>query len=151
MRKLIFSTAFASLFFIFSCGNETAADTKKIDTANGNKKGMTVSDPLEHVAHAVQDTILNGEHIERYENGVIYMRGEVAGGVRSGEWITFYRDGKEWSRGIYKAGFREGYGVSYWQNGQKSTEGYYKGDKMVGDWKFWNEEGRLVEKDFGGE
>lgn len=112
---------------------------------------MTVSDPLlNQQPHAVQDTIFNGEHIERYDNGVIYMKGQVSGGLRAGEWITFYRSGKEWSHGIYKAGFREGHGVSYWENGQKSSEGDYKKDKMIGKWKFWDEEGRMVEKDFGG-
>jgi antitoxin component YwqK of YwqJK toxin-antitoxin module len=139
----------AATAFLFSCGN--AADKAKTDSASGSKKGITVTNPLDHEPHVVKDTIFNGEHVERYDNGVIFMRGEVAGGLRHGEWVTFYKSGKEWSRGIYKAGYREGYGVSYWENGQKSSEGYYKNDQMVGKWKFWDAEGHVVEKDFGGQ
>lgn len=108
---------------------------------------MTVGDPLEHQPHVV-DSVFNGAFIDRYDNGVIYMKGDVSGGLRVGEWITFYKSGKEWSKGFYKAGMREGYGVSLWENGQKSSEGYYKNDRMTGKWKFWDAEGRMVEKDF---
>ena len=152
MRKIILSATFAAILFFVACGTDEPVNKVKIDTTGGTKKGLTVSEPLDAQPHKVkqQDSIFNGPYEERYDNGVIYMRGEVAGGMRAGQWITFYQDGKEWSRGTYKAGFREGYGVSYWQNGQKSSEGNYKGDKMVGKWKFWSEEGKLVEKDFGG-
>ena len=145
MRKLVVPVFFVAAF-LFSCGTPK---NEKSDADSSGKKGLTVSDVHAPLPHTVEDTIFNGVHIERYDNGVIYMRGEVAGGLRAGEWVTFYRSGKEWSRGIYKAGFREGYGVSYYESGQKSTEGYYKHDRMTGKWKFWDEEGNLVEKDFG--
>ncbi|CAN5277101.1 hypothetical protein BH09BAC5_BH09BAC5_11730 [soil metagenome] len=147
MAKLIF-LPFVILTLFVSCANPSADQSKK-DSVAGSKKGITVSDDHNHTPHAVRDTIFNGTHIERYKNGVIYMQGEVSGGLRSGEWVTFYQSGKEWSRGIYKNGFRQGHGVSYWDNGQKSSEGEYKDDKMTGKWKFWDAEGHVVEKDFG--
>jgi antitoxin component YwqK of YwqJK toxin-antitoxin module len=146
MRKIFFLSIFSAALF-FACGSPD--DETKNDTA-GSKKGMTVSDPLGHEPHAVKDSIFNGEHIERYDNGVIFMRGDVSGGLRHGEWITFYQSGKEWSRGFYEAGLRQGHGVSYWENGQKSSEGEYKDDRMIGKWKFWDAQGKMVEKDFGG-
>lgn len=148
MRKLIFPAVLITAFLL-SCGNETIKETA--DSAGGNKKGMSVGDPLGDNPVVVNDSIFNGPFIDRYANGVIYMSGEISGGLRTGEWLTFYKSGKEWSRGIYKNGFREGYGVSYWENGQKSSEGNYKKDKKVGKWKFWNEQGQMVEKDFGGD
>ena len=147
MRKIIFFSLCISAF-LFSCTN--AADKIKTDPAGDSaKKGLSVSDPLTPQPHKVNDTIFNGEFVDRYENGVIYMKGEVSGGVREGEWTTFYRSGKEWSHGIYKNGLRQGHGVSYFENGQKSSEGEYKDDKMTGVWKFWDEHGYAVEKDFG--
>lgn len=149
MRKVVLFSVFSATFF-FACG--TADEKVNADSAV-QKKGITVSDQQDldpHIAHA-GDSIFNGEYIDRYDNGVIYMKGEFSGGLRHGEWISFYKSGKEWSRGTYKAGFREGYGVSYYENGQKSSEGNYKKDKKVGKWKFWNEQGQMVEKDLGGE
>jgi hypothetical protein len=149
MYKLFFPAVLATAL-LFSCGD--AAESGKTDSVAGSKKGMTVSDPLGHEPHvAIEDSVFNGAFVDRYDNGVIYMKGDVSGGLRHGEWMTFYKSGKEWSRGTYKAGLREGYGVSYWENGQKSSEGNYKADQMVGKWKFWDEKGRMVEKDFGGE
>jgi hypothetical protein len=147
MHKIVLLSVFISAL-IFSCNDSTVAG--KTDSANGNKKGLSVSDPLAPQPHKVNDTIFNGDYIDRYENGVIYMKGEVSGGVRVGEWITFYRSGKEWSRGIYVNGLRQGHGVSYYESGQKSSEGEYKDDKMIGKWQFWDENGNVVEKDFGG-
>ncbi len=146
MRKIFFPALLATAF-LFSCGNEVKKE--KADSIE-SKKGMSVSEPLSEMPVAVDDTVFNGTSIKRHPNGVIKMRGEVAGGFRTGEWVSFYPSGKEWSRGTYKNGYREGYGVSYWQNGAKSSEGYYEHNKMVGVWKWWDEEGRVVEKDFGG-
>lgn len=148
MHKLVLTTLFVTGIF-FSCGNP-AVDANKTDTTH-NKHGISVTNPLDAERHAVKDSIYNGTHIERYDNGVIYMRGDVLGGLRAGEWLTFYKSGKEWSRGTYKDGLRQGYGISYWENGQKSSEGYYKDDKMVGKWKFWDAYGTVAEKDFGGQ
>ncbi len=147
MAKIFLLPLFLSLFFI-SCGTSTT-DKTNADTSAGAKQGLSVTAPQEHKPHGVNDTIFNGPFIDRYDNGVIYMRGDVSGGLRNGEWITFYKSGKEWSRGIYKNGLREGHGVSYYENGQKSSEGEYKKDNMTGKWKFWNAEGKMVEKDFG--
>jgi antitoxin component YwqK of YwqJK toxin-antitoxin module len=149
MYKLFFLPLIAVLF-LAACG--TPAEKVKPGSDSTAKSGLSIGDEHDdlHQPHTV-DSIFNGPFIDRYDNGVIYMKGEVSGGLRVGEWITFYESGKEWSKGIYKAGLREGYGVSYHENGQKSSEGNYKNDRMVGKWKFWNEQGQLKEKDFGGE
>jgi antitoxin component YwqK of YwqJK toxin-antitoxin module len=148
MVKPIFFIAAGIL--LFSC-SEPATNKTATAVDSSGKKGVSVSDPIEKQPHRVSDSVYNGEHIERYDNGVIFKRGDVQGGLRAGEWLTFYEDGKLWSKGTYENGLRQGYGVSYWRNGAKSSEGYYKDDAMVGKWKFWDEHGTMVEKDFGGE
>lgn len=137
-----------------SCGTtenkETKIDSVTVDTTNIGNSGVTVSEPVAPVSKRISDSIYNGEYVEKYETGIIYKRGEIAGGLAEGEWLTFYRDGKLWSKGNYHNGLRTGYAVSYWPNGQKSSEGYYAEGKMVGNWIWWNEEGKSVAKTFPG-
>ena len=148
MRKL-FLLPISFSFFLFSCGNPTTNSTTN-DSITNVKHGISVTNPVDKTPHAVKDSIYNGEHIEKYANGVIFMRGDGLGGLRAGEWITFYPSGKMWSKGTYTAGLRQGYGISYFENGKKSSEGYYKDDQMIGKWKFWDEYGNMKENDFGG-
>jgi antitoxin component YwqK of YwqJK toxin-antitoxin module len=144
--KKILPLAAAILILLTRCGVESGQPGS--DTA-GNKHSMTVSGGGQVQPHEVKDSIKNGEHIERYPNGVIYMKGEVKNGLREGVWLSFYKDGKLWSEGVYKDGYREGHGVSYFANGKKSSEGDYSHDRMVGHWVFWNEYGDSTLKDYG--
>jgi antitoxin component YwqK of YwqJK toxin-antitoxin module len=144
--------AFVALtFFLFSCEEriQEANDTITKDTA-ANKQGITVADQHNSDPVKVDDSIMDGEHVERYDNGVIFIRGDVKGGLRHGEWLTFYKDGKIWSKGSYLLGYREGYGIAFHPNGKKSQEGYYTKNKMVGRWVFWNELGDSAVKVFAG-
>ena len=154
MHSKFFFPAIVAITLLFSnCGTDanstTVSDSATGDTVRNKQHSLSVTSPSDAIPHAVKDSIYDGEHIERYDNGVIYMRGEVKGGLRHGEWLSFYKDGKEWSRGTYDNGFREGYGVSYYANGEKSSEGYYQHDKMIGKWTFWDEYGNSKTKDFG--
>ncbi|HET6990133.1 MAG TPA: hypothetical protein VFJ43_02370, partial [Bacteroidia bacterium] len=83
MGKLILLPVFSALLF-FSCNNP-AKIPDKMDSVSDVKHGLSVSNPVDKTPHAVKDSIFNGEHIERYKNGVIYMRGDVQGGLRAGE------------------------------------------------------------------
>jgi len=153
MTKIFSLAIFCGIIFC-SCNNSTppvsTVDTSTNKMGNG-KSSMTIDNVKDPIAHAVKDSIYNGTHIEKYDNGVIYMRGEVEGGLRAGQWLSFYKSGKPWSQGTYKAGLRQGYGISWYENGQKSSEGNYKDDLPVGKWKYWDETGNLVQKDFGGQ
>jgi hypothetical protein len=151
-HKIFFPATFVlAAFLLFACNERQAESQKAVEAKDTATRGMTVSSPLDTAPRRVNDSIYDGEHIDRYENGVIYMRGQVRGGLRHGEWLSFYRNGTLWSRGHYFNGYREGYGVSYHPNGKKSSEGYYSKNRMVGKWNFWGEDGSLVAKDFGGD
>lgn len=152
MVKITFPLLVAAALF-FSCNDTPQTPAQKTDSTPDTasaRHGLSVSDPVYHEPHAVKDTCYDCTHIERWDNGVIYIRGEVEGGLRVGEWMTFYKSGKPWSQGTYVKGLRQGYGVAWYENGQKSQEGYYKDDKMVGVWKFWDPYGNMKEKNFGG-
>ena len=114
MRKLFF-LPFIAVILLAACG--TPAEKSKTVSDSTAKTGLSIGNEHDdlHQPHTV-DSVFNGAYVDRYDNGVIYMKGDVSGGLRVGEWITFYKSGKEWSKGIYKAGLREGYGVSYFES-----------------------------------
>ena len=148
MRKLfLLPVLFCS--FLFSCGNPSEKKEGG-DSIVDSSHGISISNPLDKTPHRDKDSLYTGTRISKYDNGVIFMRGDVMGGLRVGEWISFYKTGAMWSKGTYVNGFRDGYGVSFFENGKKSSEGYYKNDAMVGKWKFWDEYGNMKENDFGG-
>ena len=135
------------LLTLFSC-NSSEFKNKTADSLVNPKRGITVNTPLEKTRNTKKDSIYTGTRIDKYDNGVIYIRGDVMGGLRVGEWLSFYRSGKLWSKGNYENGLRVGYAVTYFENEKKSSKGYYKGDRMVGKWKFWDEFGNMVEKEW---
>jgi antitoxin component YwqK of YwqJK toxin-antitoxin module len=150
-NSLIFSVLLTA--FLFSCEERNTSNDPVLENKDSAVQSMTVAEQnnKETGPMKVKDSITDGVHVERYDNGVIYMRGDIAGGVRHGEWITFFRDGTLWSKGTYVNGYREGYGISYFPGGKKSSEGYYLKNKMVGVWKFWDEQGNLISKNYGGD
>ena len=157
-RSSIINIFFAAIpaLILFSCGEPAQKQSKDtayaVDSSKPSpKQNISVGTPTAPVPKNVSDSIFNGTYIERYPNGVIFKRGDIAGGEANGEWLTFYNDGKPWSQGIYKNGLRQGHAVSWWQNGQKSSEGDYKDGKMIGVWKWWDEQGNVAQKDYGGE
>lgn len=151
--KLFFAGILAAGLLI-SCeesGNNPETKDSLTDTVKHANIVPTVTDPIGPVSKRISDSIYEGAFIERYDNGVIRKRGDISGGLAHGEWLSFYPDGKVWSKGTYLEGLRTGYAVSYHPDGSKSSEGYYKKGQFVGNWKFWDEHGSLVEKKYGGD
>ena len=79
-----------------------------------------------------------------YENKQMQMDGAFQDGKRSGLWISWYENGKKWSEGNFKDGQEEGLRTTYYENGQKRYEGLFRDGVRTGDWKFWDESGKLV-------
>jgi antitoxin component YwqK of YwqJK toxin-antitoxin module len=48
------------------------------------------------------------------------------------------------SVGSFKNGLREGRGIVYHNNGKISIDGIYEHGKQVGMWKFYDEEGKVI-------
>jgi hypothetical protein len=154
MRKLLIASGTIAMLFI-RCANpgeegNTDSVLTNADTVTPSH-AVTMTSPVDTVQQPARYSILEGTYVEKYDNGIVYMRGNVRGGIRHGQWLTFYSDGKPWSEGTYINGKREGYGVAWYQNGNKHEEGYYKNGRKVGKWKYWNETGELTEHDFAGD
>lgn len=90
--------------------------------------------------------VINGLFLEKYENGVKQMEGNMKDAKRTGPWKAWYPDGTVWSEGNYKEGKRDGKSKVYFENGKVRYEGSYKDDKQVGIWKYYDETGKQIEE-----
>ena len=80
-----------------------------------------------------------------HENGVLQLEGKIVDNQREGMFKGYYPSGKLMSTGEFVNGLREGKGIVYHENGRVSIDGQYKGDEMVGIWKFYDEEGNVID------
>jgi antitoxin component YwqK of YwqJK toxin-antitoxin module len=139
--KRIFIALFL-LIGLFSCkenNSQTVDSNVQRDTVKTNKLLEQRSD----------ETIMNGEYIQYYKNGVTKMRGMMKDGKRDGLWKSFYENGSPWSETTFRNGMKEGKTTTWYENEKKRYEGFYSGDKESGHWMFWDEKGNLVtEEDY---
>ncbi len=54
---------------------------------------------------------------------------------------TYYASGQLESKVEYEDGKRSGMAERWHTNGKKMSEGRYEGNRMVGEWRFWNADG----------
>jgi len=86
------------------------------------------------------------KHIEYHPNRSIYIEGDYKNGKREGEWKSWYENGNLWSIGTFKAGVQVGKTMTYYENGNLRYTGNYDGnEKRVGAWKFYDEDGNLLD------
>ncbi len=81
---------------------------------------------------------------EFYENGIKRMEGFYKNNQPHGRWTSRYSDGTLWSTGEYHEGNLHGIQTVYHPNGQKYYEGSFDNGIRIGEWKFWDESGTLV-------
>ena len=125
-----------SIFIILSCKSHTERIVKEaypdgkpkfveyLDTKNGNNDSYKLN--------------------TYYPDSKVKSEGELKNGKMHGKWIYYYENGKKWSEGNFKDGQEEGLRTTYYENGQKRYEGLFRDGVRTGDWKFWDESGKLV-------
>ena len=67
-----------------------------------------------------KDGKMNGQYIQFHQNGNIHSRGEMVDDQKNGQWNWFY------------------------DNGQKQSQKTYEMGKIVGEEKFWREDGQVA-------
>ncbi|MBA3970785.1 MAG: hypothetical protein H0X46_01325 [Bacteroidetes bacterium] len=132
---------------LLSCSNqnaEEAVEVKVVNAPNPDSTRFTITTDD-------QDSVVNnGESIQRYDNGVIRMRGMMKDGKREGLWKSWYENGTPWSETTFLAGVKTGKTITWYENGNKRYEGEYINDIESGKWKYWDEKGKEVTtKDHG--
>ncbi len=91
-----------------------------------------------------QVKVENGEYIERYDNGMIRIKGTMKNGKRDGLWQSWYVNGIPWSETTFKDGVKTGQTSTWYPNNQKRYDGFYVDDKEAGKWTYWDEKGKVL-------
>lgn len=89
----------------------------------------------------------NGRYTEWYPG---HQQIKISGrknqeGQRTGVWKYFSEQGIELSITLYNNGLKEGHTIVKHPNGALRYTGEYFNDEPIGEWKFYNEEGQLIE------
>ena len=79
--------------------------------------------------------------VHYYDNGALYMEGEMAGDVRNGKWTSYFPDGKVQSSGYFKDDRRTGQSLVYYENGNLWMDGCYRDGSRIGPWYYYDEQG----------
>lgn len=80
-----------------------------------------------------------------HENGELQLEGKIVDNLREGEFKGYYPTGELMSVGTFVKGKREGKGKIYYTNGMVSTENEYHDGNPSGIWKYYDEEGNLID------
>lgn len=79
--------------------------------------------------------------VDYYEDGTVYMEGEIKNHLRDGEWVSYFPDGKVQSKGFFKDDVRTGKSLVYYENGNLWMDGYYTNGRKTGLWIYYDEQG----------
>lgn len=103
-----------------------------------------------------------------YPDGALRARGRFVRGLPDGRWVVYFNsgmvqredtyqlgvpdgpvrrgwpDGSDRLQGRISQGLRVGRWRTWYANGQIESDGDYREDRRQGDWRFWNDQGRLL-------
>ena len=109
-------------------------------TACGNGLTEVVSQSYDNGQPAVVKYYDKNDQIVRevhyYEDGSVYMEGEMKDDVRNGKWTSYFPDGKVQSTGFFKDDRRTGQSLVYYENGNLWMDGCYRDGARVGLWYY---------------
>jgi len=134
MRRIFFLAL--SLLLWTSCGGDTKP--QKPAVVKEENRPLVVEDD-------------NGKYTEWYpgHNQIKISGRKDKDGNRSGIWKYFSEQGVELSITLYNKGLKDGHTVVKHPNGAVHYTGEYFNDEPIGEWKFYNEMGQLIEtKDY---
>lgn len=122
----------ALLFVVVGCGENNGLTERVTNTFdNGQPAKVCFYDKNNQCVHEVN----------YYDNGAVYMEGDIKNDLREGEWISYFQDGKVQSKGFFEKDLRTGKSLVYHENGNLWMDGYYKEGRMVGLWIYYDEQG----------
>lgn len=89
--------------------------------------------------------LAEGHNVVRAADGRPVMEGGIVQGQRDGQWTSYTEEGRVKSRNQYVHGVLEGPTIVFYDNGQVRYTGQHHRDKPVGEWRFYTEQGALME------
>lgn len=115
---------------------------------NSEEKVTTITDETPEVLVTEEDNTYIKYYPGKDQIEITGPKDEL--GRRHGKWSFYGKDGVEISTTFYRHGKRHGHSIVNYSNGQIRYYGEYYNDEMVGEWKYYDEEGKLTStKDFG--
>lgn len=129
MMNKVFFCCLSLLFLTVSCNSNESKKTEK----KSNKNELVVRKGKEF-------TEFYPDKIHVKMHGFFDENGE-----RHGVWEYFTQDGIKLSLTMYLHGVKDGISVVFYPNGAQRYSGEYKNDKKVGEWKFYDNKGNLVQ------
>ncbi len=152
LKKFLLSSRVAGMLvagmLVAGCSGE---ETETITTISQDSSSTSVSKSLTKpdqvkTVDANDPHLVGNEYEEKYPNGVIRIKGYVLNGMREGQWFSFYQNAKPWSQNFYKKGRLNGPTATWYENGQMRYSGEYEQDQRIGNWTFWDEQGKKIEE-----
>ena len=78
------------------------------------------------------------------KDDIVTGTGKIIEGYKEGEWKFFYPNGKYLGLNVFFEGEKNGKIEKYYENGQLEFEGHYKNDRKIGEWKWFDESGNII-------
>lgn len=129
----------ACAILFHSCGtNAGSAGTEEVDTTGTAAR----RDSLRKAA--IADSLSDGYHVYKDQDGRPLMEGTLKDGLREGVWTSYLPNGRPQSRNVYKKGVLHGITTVFHENGVLYYSGTQRLGKPFGEWKFYDNEGKLA-------
>jgi hypothetical protein len=141
IRKIILITFGTCL--LISCQSEKTNPVKEAISNNkpdSNNVAVEVGDSYLEPP----DSTYTGDYFERYDNGIIKVRGFFRFGKKHGKWMYWHPNGLMWSEAFFENDKMEGESKVYHPNGKLYYEANYHNHEPSGTWKFYDTTGTLV-------
>ena len=92
-----------------------------------------------------QDGKNHGQYKEWFDNGNVSVMTNFHEGLIHSFYHSYYPNKQRKDSSTYNFGNLHGKMVSYYENGKKQKVGEYKNGSPIGDYKYWNQDGQLLQ------
>lgn len=147
MKYTIIISVFVTLIALASCKSNQGdlSDEKKNDADSTIRIDLSSKDNKIGVFEP-PDSNYTGDYFEKYESGVIKVRGGFRFGKKSGKWMYFFPNGSLWSEAFFHLDKMNGESSVYYPNGKLMYTGFYEMDVADSVWMFYDSTGVLAQK-----
>jgi antitoxin component YwqK of YwqJK toxin-antitoxin module len=129
----------SSILFFYSC------QSNQKDIVKNNLDSTLYKKENQVGVFTPPDSNYTGDYFEKYNSGIVKVRGFYRFGKKSGKWMYFYPNGTLWSEAFFNEDKMNGESRVYHPNGELYYSGFYKMDVADSLWNFYDSTGVLRE------
>jgi antitoxin component YwqK of YwqJK toxin-antitoxin module len=131
------------VFFILGIILFYSCQSNQKDLVNNNLDSSLYKKENQVGVFTPPDSNYTGDYFEKYNSGIVKVRGFYRFGKKSGKWMYFYPNGKLWSEAFFNEDKMNGESRVYHPNGELYYSGFYKMDIADSVWNFYDSTGVL--------